>query len=207
MSIRVVIADDDAMVLGGLAAILDAQPDMDVVGRAGDGVEAISAVREMAPDVVVMDVRMPRLDGIEATARIVRETPAAAVLVITTFEHDSYALEALRAGAAGFLLKRSGAELLVQAVRTVATGDAVLFPARIRDLVHEVVAVGDRCRTWLRVRNRCCACSLGECPTLRSVLNSSSGSRPSRRTSGLCSPGSTPATARRLWWRLTSPVS
>lgn len=135
MSVRVVVADDDAMVRGGLAAILDAQPDVEIVAQAADGVEAIAAVRDQAPDVVVMDVRMPRLDGIAATRQIVAARAAPAVLVITTFEHDSYALDALRAGAAGFLLKRSGAQLLTQAVRTVALGDAVLFPARIRELV------------------------------------------------------------------------
>lgn len=135
MSVRVVVADDDAMVRGGLAAILGAQADLEVVAQAADGVEAVEAVRREQPDVVVMDVRMPRLDGIAATRRVLEAPNPPAVLVVTTFEHDSYALDALRAGAAGFLLKRSGADLLVQAVRTVALGDAVLFPARIRDLV------------------------------------------------------------------------
>lgn len=136
--IRVLVADDDAMVRGGVEAILSAQDDLEVVGSAADGVEALSGARELVPDVVVMDVRMPRMDGIEATRRIVRELPATAVLVITTFEHDSYALDALHAGAGGFLLKRSGASMLVHAVRTVAAGDSVLFPAAIRDLVEQV---------------------------------------------------------------------
>lgn len=135
MNLRLLVVDDDAMVRDGFAAILDAQPDLEVVSRAADGVDAIGAVRAHAPDVVVMDVRMPGMDGIEATRRIVASDDAPAVLVVTTFEHDSYALDALRAGAAGFLLKRSGADLLVHAVRTVASGDAVLFPSRIRDLV------------------------------------------------------------------------
>ena len=137
MTLRVVIADDDAMVRGGLAAILAAQPDIEVVAQAGDGIDALFAVREHRPDVAVLDVRMPRMDGIEVTTRISAELPSVATLVITTFEHDSYALDALHAGASGFVLKRSGADLLVQAVRTVAAGDAVLFPTAIRELVRE----------------------------------------------------------------------
>lgn len=134
--IRVLVVDDDAMVRSGFAAILGAEPDVDVVGQAADGAEALTQTRRLAPDLVVMDVRMPRLDGIEATRRLLRLDPAPRVLVVTTFEHDSYVLEALEAGAHGFLLKRAGADQLVHAVRTVAAADGLLFPEAIRDLVR-----------------------------------------------------------------------
>ena len=133
--IKVVIADDDEMVRDGFAAILGAQPDMEVVGSADDGVAALQTVRSGVPDVVVMDVRMPRLDGIEATRRLLTAPNAPKILVVTTFEHDSYVYDALVAGAQGFLLKRSGAAQLVSAVRALARLDVVLFPESIRDLV------------------------------------------------------------------------
>ena len=132
---RVLVVDDDAMVRSGFAAILGAEPDLDVVGEAADGAEAVSLTRQLRPDVVVMDVRMPRLDGIEATRRLLRADDPPRVLVVTTFEHDSYVLEALEAGAQGFLLKRAGADQLVHATRTVAAADGLLFPDAIRDLV------------------------------------------------------------------------
>ncbi|WP_265447485.1 response regulator transcription factor [Flexivirga meconopsidis] len=135
--IRVLVVDDDAMVRDGFAAILGSQEDLAVVGTADDGVDAIAATRELRPDVVVMDVRMPALDGIEATRRILALPEAPRVLVVTTFEHDSYVYDALQAGASGFLLKRAGAEQLLLAVRTLAQTDAVLFPAAIRELVAE----------------------------------------------------------------------
>jgi len=133
--IRVVVADDDAMVRDGFVAILDAQPEIDVVGSAEDGVSALAAVRRTVPDVVVMDVRMPRLDGIEATRRLLVGDDPPKVLVVTTFEHDSYVYDALMAGAHGFLLKRAGAAQLVSAVRALTRLDVVLFPDAIRDLV------------------------------------------------------------------------
>ncbi|WP_202863031.1 response regulator transcription factor [Ornithinimicrobium murale] len=132
----VLVVDDDAMVRSGFAAILGAEPDLDVVAEAANGAEAVSRTRQLAPDVVVMDVRMPGLDGIEATRRLVRAPDPPRVLVVTTFEHDSYVLEALEAGAHGFLLKRAGADQLVHAVRTVAAADGLLFPDAIRDLVR-----------------------------------------------------------------------
>lgn len=132
---RVLVVDDDAMVRSGFAAILGAESDLEVVGEAADGAEALTRARQLAPDVVVMDVRMPRLDGIEATRRLLRADDPPRVLVVTTFEHDSYVLEALEAGAQGFLLKRAGADQLVHAVRTVAAADGLLFPDAIRDLV------------------------------------------------------------------------
>jgi DNA-binding NarL/FixJ family response regulator len=132
----VLVVDDDAMVRSGFAAILGLEPDLDVVGEAADGAEALSMARRLRPDVVVMDVRMPGLDGIEATRRLVRLEEPPRVLVVTTFEHDSYVLEALEAGAHGFLLKRAGADQLVHAVRTVARADGVLLPDAIRELVR-----------------------------------------------------------------------
>lgn len=132
---RVLVVDDDAMVRSGFAAILGAESGLAVVGEAADGAEALTQTRRLAPDVVVMDVRMPRLDGIAATRRLLLLDPPPRVLVVTTFEHDSYVLEALEAGAHGFLLKRAGADQLVHAVRTVAAADGLLFPEAIRDLV------------------------------------------------------------------------
>lgn len=134
--IRVLVVDDDAMVRSGFVAILGAEADLEVVGQAEDGAEALTQARQLAPDVVVMDVRMPRVDGIEATRRLLRLAGAPRVLVVTTFEHDSYVLEALDVGAHGFLLKRAGADQLVHAVRTVAAADGLLFPESIRDLVR-----------------------------------------------------------------------
>jgi DNA-binding NarL/FixJ family response regulator len=134
-AIRVLIADDEALVRSGLRAILGTEPDIDVVGEAADGAEALSLCRAQHPDVLLMDVRMPGLDGIAATRRILAAVaPPPRIVVVTTFENDDYVYEALRAGAAGFLLKRAGAEQLVQAVRTVAAGDSLLFPAAVRDL-------------------------------------------------------------------------
>lgn len=149
--IKVVIADDDEMVRDGFAAILGAQPDMEVVGSADDGVSALQTVRSVAPDVVVMDVRMPLLDGIEATRRLLTAPDAPKILVVTTFEHDSYVYDALVSGAHGFLLKRSGAAQLVSAVRALARLDVVLFPESIRELVNSRPARG---RTLPRLTER-----------------------------------------------------
>jgi DNA-binding NarL/FixJ family response regulator len=132
---RVLIADDDAMVRAGFRAIFDSQPELTVVGEAADGVEAIALSRALQPQVVVMDVRMPRLDGIGAVTRLLQLNPSPRILVVTTFEHDSYVLDSLQAGAHGFLLKRAGADQLIHAVRTVAVTDGLLFPAQLRELV------------------------------------------------------------------------
>ncbi len=122
--IRVLIADDQALVRGGFRMILDAQADIEVVGEACDGREALARARELAPDVVLMDIRMPEMDGLEATRRILAADDAPRVIVLTTFDIDEYVFESLRAGASGFLLKNSSPEQLVQAVRLVAQGDA-----------------------------------------------------------------------------------
>ncbi|MFE7169505.1 response regulator [Streptomyces sp. NPDC057616] len=137
-TVRVVLADDERMVRTALRAILSAEPDLEVVGEAATGAEAVAVVREVRPDVVLMDVRMPGIDGIRATERILG-TPDGPprIVVVTTFENDSYVYDALRAGAAGFLLKRVDADALVQAVRLVARSDCLLFPSAVRALAEE----------------------------------------------------------------------
>jgi DNA-binding NarL/FixJ family response regulator len=134
-TIRIVLADDERMVRTALRVILDAEPGLEVVGEATTGAEAVSVVRSLRPDVVLMDVRMPEIDGIRATEQILATlTEPPRIVVVTTFENDAYVYDALRAGAAGFLLKRAAAEDLVQAVRLVARSDSLLFPAAVRDL-------------------------------------------------------------------------
>lgn len=137
--IRVVIADDEALVRGGLKMILEAEPDIKVVGEVDDGSQAIDEIVTKSPDVVVMDIRMPGLTGIEVTERLASRPTDAKVLIVTTFHLDEYVLAALRAGADGFLLKDSAPELLVDAVRTVAAGDALLSPAVTRQLIEHYV--------------------------------------------------------------------
>jgi DNA-binding NarL/FixJ family response regulator len=141
MTIRVVVVDDQPIVRAGFQTILDAQPDIDVVGEAADGVESVATVERLRPDVVVMDIRMPELDGIAATRRITAldASPPTRVLVLTTFDVDDYVYEALRAGASGYLLKDATRDELVNAVRTVADGDALLAPSVTRRLVEEFV--------------------------------------------------------------------
>jgi len=137
--IRVLVADDQAMVRAGLRLILESQPDVEVVAEAADGEEALAAARGHRPDVVLMDIRMPRLDGITATRRLIEHDPAIRVLVVTTFDADQNVYEALRAGASGFILKDSTPEQLVAAVRLIAAGDALLAPARTRRLIESQV--------------------------------------------------------------------
>jgi DNA-binding NarL/FixJ family response regulator len=137
--IRILVADDQAMVRAGLRLILESQPDMEVVGEAADGEEALATARRAHPEVVLMDIRMPRVDGIRATRDLIRDDPAIHVLVVTTFDADQYVFEALRAGASGFILKDSSPEQLVAAVRLIAAGDALLTPARTRHLIESQV--------------------------------------------------------------------
>ncbi|WP_022930197.1 response regulator [Patulibacter americanus] len=134
--VRVVLADDLALLRTGFRMVLAAEPDIDVVGEAADGDEAVRAAVRLDPDVVLMDVRMPRTDGIEATRRIVAEAPRSRVLILTTFDLDEYAFAGLRAGASGFLLKDVPPEQLVGAVRSVAAGDAVVAPRVTRRLLE-----------------------------------------------------------------------
>ncbi len=142
MSIRVLLADDQALVRAGFRALLERAEDIEVVGEAGDGAQALEAVRRHRPDVVLMDIRMPGVDGLEATRRIVAEErlPDVRVIVLTTFETDEYVFAALRAGASGFLLKDVEPDELRQAVRVVAAGQALLSPSVTRRLIEEFVS-------------------------------------------------------------------
>ncbi|MEU1688536.1 response regulator transcription factor [Micromonospora sp. NPDC005707] len=136
MTIDVLIVDDDELIRVGLRAIVDAQPDLRVVGEAADGAEVPSLVARLRPRVVLMDVRMPAIDGIQATRRLLAASAdPPRVLVVTTFANDEYVYEALRAGASGFLLKRARPAEVVEAIRVVAAGESLLFPAAIRRLV------------------------------------------------------------------------
>jgi DNA-binding NarL/FixJ family response regulator len=135
--IRVVLVDDDALIREGLRMIIDQAGDLEVVATAGNGEEALSIAAEHRPDVILMDVRMPVLDGIEATRRITNAEGAPRVIMLTTFELDEYVFEALRAGASGFLLKRTEPEQLVEAIRVVAGGEALLSPSVTRRLIEE----------------------------------------------------------------------
>ena len=138
MSTTVLVADDQELVRAGLLTILGRQPDIEVVGEAGDGLQAVAAVRRLRPDVVLMDIRMPNLDGLEALRRIMADgEPAPRVIVLTTFDLDEYVFAALRAGASGFLLKGTPTEQLVTAVRVVAEGDALIDPSVTRRLIEE----------------------------------------------------------------------
>ena len=142
MTIRVVVADDQGMVRTGFSILLNAQPDIEVVGEAVNGQEAIARVAELRPDVILMDVRMPVLDGLQATRQIAAEDSAPRVLVLTTFDLDDYVYEALRAGASGFLLKDASAGELAEAVRVIAAGDALLSPGVTRRLIAEFARLG-----------------------------------------------------------------
>ncbi len=138
MSIRVVIADDQELVRTGFRAILNSEPDIEVVGEAGDGRQAIEAAQKHTPDVVLMDIRMPVLDGLEATSRIVTDpNTKPRVLILTTFDLDEYVYEALRSGASGFLLKDGPAQQLITAIHVVAEGEALLAPQITRRLIAE----------------------------------------------------------------------
>ncbi|MFD8821454.1 response regulator [Streptomyces sp. NPDC059605] len=154
MTIRVLIADDQAMVRDAFSVLLGVQPDIEVVATADDGVQAVERTDELAPDVVVMDIRMPNMDGIEATRRIAaRPGSRTRILILTTFNLDEYVYEALRAGASGFLLKDASGDQLAQAVRVVAAGDALLAPGLTMRLITEYarVTAGPRRAAGVRV--------------------------------------------------------
>jgi len=142
MTVRVVIADDQQLIRTGFRMILTAEPDIEIVGEAATGTEAVALNRDLRPDVVLMDIRMPELDGIEATRRILAQNqePKPSVLILTTFDLDEYVYDALRAGASGFLLKDVPAPQLAAAIRTVGEGDALLAPSITRRLIEEFTA-------------------------------------------------------------------
>jgi DNA-binding NarL/FixJ family response regulator len=138
MSVRVLLVDDQALIRAGFRMILDAEEDLEVVGECADGTQAIDSVKRLRPDVVLMDIRMPEMDGIEATRRIVQaDGEPLRVLMLTTFDLDEYVYDALRAGASGFLLKDVPADQLVEGIRVVAQGDALLAPSVTRRLIQE----------------------------------------------------------------------
>jgi DNA-binding NarL/FixJ family response regulator len=136
--LRVLIADDDDLMRAGLRAVLSSDEEVEVVGEAADGREAIDRTRRLQPDVVLMDVRMPNVDGIAATREIVTAVPRARLLILTTFEDDDYVFGALRAGASGFLLKRTRPEQLIAAIHTIAAGEALLSPAVTRTVIDRM---------------------------------------------------------------------
>jgi len=139
MTIRVLIADDEALVRTGIRLILEAQPDLEVVAEAGDGASAAALTRQHGPDIVLMDVRMPQVDGLEAARRILQSGTGVRVLMLTTFDLDEYLYEAMKAGASGFLLKSGPPEQLVHAIRTAVQGDTLLAPSITRRLVESYV--------------------------------------------------------------------
>jgi DNA-binding NarL/FixJ family response regulator len=134
---RVLLADDQDLVRAGFRMILETQADVEVVGEAGDGVEAVAATRRLQPDVVLMDIRMPNLDGLQATKQIVAARSGSRVVILTTFDLDEYVYQALTAGASGFLLKNAPPERLIDAVRVVAAGDALLAPSITRRVIEQ----------------------------------------------------------------------
>ena len=142
MTITVVVADDQALVRGGFSVLLRSADDIDVVGEAGDGAEAVEITLRERPDVVLMDIRMPVIDGIEATRRIIADprTATTRILIVTTFDLDEYVYDGLRAGASGFLLKDTRPDALLDAVRVVASGDSLLAPSITRRLIEEFTA-------------------------------------------------------------------
>jgi DNA-binding NarL/FixJ family response regulator len=140
MSVKVLIVDDQALVRAGFRMILESEPDIEIVGEAEDGLQAVEVSAELRPDVVLMDIRMPNLDGLEATRRILeRPGETARVLMLTTFDLDEYVYEALRAGASGFMLKDTPPEQLVSAIQVVASGDALLSPTITRRVIEEFI--------------------------------------------------------------------
>jgi DNA-binding NarL/FixJ family response regulator len=179
VSVRVLIADDQQLIRDGFRMILATATDIEIVGEASNGAEAVSLARGLRPDVVLMDIRMPELDGIEVTRRILAQNhdPKPSVLILTTFDLDEYVYDALRAGASGFLLKDVPARQLVAAIRTVGEGDALLSPSITRRLIDEFSAsrapvtprpssMSSRRESW-----RCSGCSRPARQTVRSPLS------------------------------------
>jgi len=150
MTVRVLVVDDDLLMRAGLRAVLSCDDTIEVVGEAADGVRAVDLAASLAPDVVLMDVRMPVLDGIEATRRILAAAPGSRILILTTFEDDDYVLGALRAGAAGFVLKRIEPEHLIAGIHTIAGGDSLLAPQITRTVIGQLASQPAPDRSALR---------------------------------------------------------
>ena len=190
--IRLLLADDQQMVRAGFRLVLDAQPDMSVVGEANDGAEALQLVDELAPDVVLMDIRMPVLDGLGATEKIMTSHPEAKILVLTTFDLDEYVHSALRAGASGFMLKDAGPTELLAAIRAVRDGDSVVAPSATRRLIERFIprqgegaaTITDRSSSRLSQTGsaRCLPASAKDSRTPRSPNGSTWPRRPSKPT-------------------------
>ena len=174
--IRVLIADDQDLIRAGFRAIVETQPDMTVVGEAGDGQAAVAAARSSAPDVVLMDIRMPGTDGISATEKVTALDNPPRVLVLTTFDHDDYIFGALKAGASGFLLKNAPRDQLLTAIRTVANGEALLAPTVTRRIIETFVASH-------RPRRRSTSCQCGRRTSSRNSLRAGRTPKSAKRCS------------------------
>lgn len=178
MSVRVLVVDDEAMVRVGLRLVLEAESDIDVIGEAADGIEALAAVAQLRPDVVLIDVQMPRLDGLSATRQILAADSAVKVVVLTTFNDEEYVRHALRLGASGFLLKVAPPEALADAVRVAARGDALLDPLVTRGVIEAFAAIPEpdtaqpspppELSLLTPAKSRCCTCLGGAGRTPRS---------------------------------------
>jgi DNA-binding NarL/FixJ family response regulator len=187
---RVLIADDDDLMRAGLVELLTADPTIEIIGQASTGREAIERVRHLAPDVVLMDIRMPDLDGIGATRELSRSAPETRILILTTFEQDDYIFGALRAGASGFLLKRTRPEELIAAVHVIASGESLLSPSVTRRVINRMAQqptpeLADRAKLnelTQRERGRSSNSSLGDYLTARSRRHSLSRNRRSEPT-------------------------
>ena len=203
--VRIVVADDHEVVRSGFASLLETQPDFTVVGTAADGVEAVRIGRELQPDVILMDIRMPTMDGIEATRQLATNAPnGPRILVLTTFDLDEYVFHALRAGASGFLLKDVTAEHLFEAVRVTVAGDALLAPSVTRRLISEFAQRSTTERQPIlaakgspRARHRSCSSAPRAYQTRRSPADSWSPRKRSKHTSATSSTSSGSATAHK----------
>ena len=189
MTIRVLVADDQSMVRAGFRMLLGGEEDMEVVAEASNGLEAVDKAGRFHPGIILMDIRMPELDGLQATRRILATDPATRILILTTFDLDEYVFEALRAGASGFVLKDDSPEQLIAAVRTVAAGEALLSPAITKRVIQKFAgmqrpAAPKELERAERARaRRLPPDDRTACRTRRSARSSTSARRPSRRTS------------------------
>ena len=212
MTIRVLIADDQSMVRAGFRMLLAGEQDMEVVAEASNGLEAVAMAGRFDPTVILMDIRMPELDGLQATRRILATDNNARILILTTFGLDDYIYEALSAGASGFVLKDDPPEQLIEAVRTVAAGDALLSPAITKRVIKQFTRIPrheppKELEELTAARKISSGSSPAACPTQRSAQSSTSARRPSRPTSRTSSRNSASVTASKSSCSHTRPVS